>query len=285
MPGRFLRGNPVALVLIAIASAQSGSSVAKLLFGLATPYEVTLLRSAFACLVLLVLAPPRPRGHTTADWVAVVAYGLSLAGMNLMFYLSIERIPIGLAVTLEFLGPLLLALRGAGRLRDYLWVGLAAIGVVLLGAFPSDADIIGMGLAVGAGAFWAAYILLAGQVGRRWPGASGLTAACIVAAVALLLPAPWLGSVALARPAVLGLGLLVALMSTVVPYGLELAARRELSSGTFGILMSLEPAAAALFAWLIVGELLGWQEWVAMGCVVVASVGATRSRIRGRTAG
>lgn len=282
MLGSALRGNPVVLVLIAIASVQSGSSVAKLLFGLATPYEVTLMRSAFACLVLLVLAPPRPRGHGAADWATVVGYGLSLAGMNLMFYLSIERIPIGLAVTLEFLGPLLLALRGAGRIGDYLWVGLAAVGVALLGAFPSDADLVGMALAVGAGAFWAAYILLAGQVGRRWPGASGLTAACIVAAIALVIPAPWLGSPALAQPSVLGLGLVVALMSTVVPYGLELAARRQLNSGTFGILMSLEPAAAALFAWLIVGELLGWQEWLAMGCVVVASVGATRSRVHGR---
>lgn len=282
MQGGVLRGNPVVLVLIAIAAVQSGSSVAKLLFARATPYEVTLLRSAFACLVLLVLAPPRPRGHSAADWAAVVGYGLSLAGMNLLFYLSIERIPIGLAVTLEFLGPLLLALRGARRIRDHLWVGLAAVGVVLLGAFPSDADLIGMALAVAAGGFWAAYILVAGQVGRRWQGASGLTMACIVAAAALLVPAPWFGTAALAQPAVLGLGLVVALLSTVVPYGLELAARRKLNSGTFGILMSLEPAAAALFAWLIVGELLGWQEWVAMACVVAASVGATRSRAPGR---
>lgn len=276
------RPSPVVLVLVAIVSVQTGSSFAKVLFEQTTPYGVTLLRSLFAALVLLVLAPPRLRGRSTADWSAVVGYGLCLAAMNLLFYLSIERIPIGLAVTLEFIGPLLLAVRGAKRARELLWVALAVVGVLLLGAFPTDADPLGMALAVAAGGFWAGYIVLAGAVGRRWSGATGVTAASFVAAGALLVPGLAFSGGELLRWDVLGLGLVVALLATVIPYGLEMFARRSIASNTFGILMSLEPGAAALLAWVIIGEVLGWQEWVAMACVVTASAGATWSaRARG----
>lgn len=275
---RRVRVGPVWLVLLAIASVQTGSSFAKLLFAQASPYGVAFLRSAFGALILLVFAPPRWRGHSRSAWLVVGAYGVSLAAMNLLFYLSIERIPIGLAVTLEFLGPLLLAVGGARHPRDHLWVLLAAVGVVMLGAVPGEPDWVGMLLAVAAGAFWAAYILLAGRVGRAWPGTTGLTAACMIGAAVLLPSGVALAGGTLLRPGVLGLGAAVALLATVIPYGLELAARKELSSATFGILMSLEPAAAALLAWLIIGEVLGWQEWVAMGCVVAASIGATRTR-------
>nr|WP_255622161.1 EamA family transporter [Tessaracoccus sp. OS52] len=274
------------MVLVAIVSVQTGSSFAKVLFEATTPYGVTLLRSAFATVVLLLVSPPRLRGRERADWVVVAAYGLSLAAMNLLFYLAIERIPIGLAVTLEFIGPLLLALRGARRLADFGWVLLAAVGVALLGAFPTDVDLAGMLLAVAAGGFWAAYILLAGPVGRRWSGASGVTVASGLATVALLGPGLMFSGPELSRWEVLGLGALVALLATVIPYGLEMHARRSIRSSTFSILMSLEPGAAALLAWLIVGELLGWQEWVAMACVVAASMGATWSaRLRGDGAG
>lgn len=287
MPGETRpRVNPVLLVLVAIVSVQTGSSFAKLLFDETTPYGVTLLRAVFATLILLAVAPPRLRGRNRGDWGYVVAYGLSLAGMNLLFYLSIARIPIGLAVTLEFIGPLLLAIRGAKRAVEFGWVLLAVAGVALLGAFPVDADLVGILLAFGAGGFWAAYIVLAGQVGRRWSGASGVTVASGVAAVALLGPGlAYSGPELLAWP-VLGLGLLVALLSTVIPYGLEMFARRSIKSHTFSILMSLEPGAAALLAFLIVGEVLGWQEWLAMVCVVVASIGATwSSSARRRRAG
>lgn len=276
--------NPVLLVLVAIISVQTGSSFAKLLFDQTTPYGVTLLRAVFATVVLLAVAPPRIAGRPRRDWTVVVAYGLSLAGMNLLFYLSIARIPIGLAVTLEFIGPLLLAVRGAKRAVELGWVVLAALGVALLGAFPVDADLPGMLMAVGAGGFWAAYIILAGPVGRRWSGASGVTVASAVAAIALAGPGLALSGPELLSWPVLGLGMLVALLATVVPYGLEMFARRSIRSHTFSILMSLEPGAAALLAFLIVGEVLGWQEWLAMACVVAASIGATwssRSRRRG----
>lgn len=269
--------NPVLLVLVAIVSVQTGSSFAKLLFEETTPYGVTLLRAVFATVVLLAVAPPRLRGRSRGDWAHVVAYGLSLAGMNLLFYLSIDRIPIGLAVTLEFLGPLALAVRGAKRAVEFGWVLLAAVGVALLGAFPAEADLLGMALALGAGGFWAAYILLAGAVGARWSGATGVTVASGVAALALVGPGLALSGPELLSWHVLGLGLLVALLATVIPYGLEMFARRSIRSHTFSILMSLEPGAAALLAFLIVGEVLGWQEWVAMGCVVAASIGATWS--------
>lgn len=278
MPGL----SPVVLVLVAIISVQTGSSFAKLLFDQTSPWGVTLLRVGFATTVLFIIARPSWRGRARADWWPVVGYGLSLAGMNLLFYLSIARIPIGLAVTLEFLGPLLLALRGARRGRDLLWVALAALGVALLGVVPSEADLLGMLLAVAAGGFWALYILLAGAVGRRWSGATGLTTASAISFLVLLLPGVLLSGAELVSPRVLLLGLVVAILATVVPYGLEMSARRRLSSATFAILMSLEPAAAALLAWLIVGEFLGWQEWVAMACVVVASAGATWSAHRGR---
>ncbi|GAB3821613.1 DMT family transporter [Tessaracoccus terricola] len=280
------RVHPVLLVIVAIVTVQTGSSFAKLLFDEISPYGVTFLRAAFATVVLLLVAPPRLRGRPRADWGYVVGYGLCLAGMNLLFYLSIARIPIGLAVTLEFIGPLLLALRGAKRAIELGWVLLAALGVALLGAFPVDADLVGMVLAVAAGGCWAAYIILAGPVGVRWSGASGVTVATGIGAVVLLVPGLAFSGPELGTWRVLGLGLVVALLATVIPYGLEMYARRSIGSHTFGILMSLEPGAAALLAFLIVGEVLGWQEWVAMVCVVAASIGATWSAgARRRAAG
>lgn len=268
---------PVIFVLIAIASVQLGASVAKSIFDLAHPITLAFLRALIAAAILLPLARPRLRGRGAMDWLVVVGYGLCLSGMNALIYLSIERIPIGLAVTLEFVGPLALAVMGSRRLRDVLWVSLAAVGVVLLGLGPTDIDVLGMVLALAAGALWASYIALAGPVGRRWEGLSGLAVGSFVGGAALLIPGLVLAEHSLADARVLGVMALVAVLSTVVPYAMELQARRTLKAATFSILMSVEPAVAAVFAWLVLGEWLRWPEWVAMACVVAASIGAVRS--------
>lgn len=274
------RVNPVVLVLVAIASVQLGAAFGKGLFDVASPATIAFLRIALASVVLVAISRPRLTGRSARDWVTVVAYGLALSGMNISIYYSFERIPIGVAVTLEFIGPLLLAVWGSRRPIDLVWVALAAVGVVLLGATPGALDLVGVALALLAGALWAAYIVIAGPVGRLWEGISGLTVGSIVGALALAVPGLTLAGDALAHPHVWLVAAAVALLSSVVPYALELHARRVIKAATFSILMSLEPTAAALFAWIVLGEWLGWVEWLAMACVIVASVGAIRTARR-----
>ncbi len=274
------RVNPVVLVLVAIASVQLGAAFGKGLFDVASPATIAFLRIALASVVLVAISRPRLTGRSARDWVTVVAYGLALSGMNISIYYSFERIPIGVAVTLEFIGPLLLAVWGSRRPIDLLWVALAAVGVALLGATPGALDLVGVALALLAGALWAAYIVIAGPVGRRWEGISGLTVGSVVGALALATPGLALAGDALAQPRVWVVAAAVALLSSVVPYALELHARRLIKAATFSILMSLEPAAAALFAWIVLGEWLGWVEWLAMTAVVAASVGAVRTARR-----
>lgn len=268
------RVHPVVLVLIAIASVQFGAALAKGIFDTASPLSLAFLRVGIATLIFLAVSRPRITGRSLRDWVVVAAYGLCLTGMNTAIYFSFARIPIGVAVTLEFIGPLALAVIGSRRLLDLVWVALAAAGVVLLGAMPADFDLLGAGLALLAGALWAGYIALAGPVGRRWEGMSGLSVGSAVGALMLTVPALLLSDGDFARPVVWGTMALVALLSSVVPYAMELQARRSINASTFGILMSLEPAAAALFAWIVLGELLDLIQWAAMACVIAASVGA-----------
>jgi inner membrane transporter RhtA len=190
------------------------------------------------------------------------------------------RIPLGLAVTIEFLGPLGLAVAGSRRARDLLWVLLAAGGVLLLGLEPGDLTWAGVAFALLAAAAWAAYILLSASTGRRGPGLDGLTVASVVATVGL---APFLLAFSgdgLGDPHVLALGALVGLLSSVIPYSCEITALRSIRPSVFGILMSLEPAAAALAGIVVVHEFLSAVQWVAVACVIAASVGATRSESR-----
>ena len=266
------------LVLIGIISVQAGAAIAKDLFGTVSPTSMVFLRLATSTLVLLAVARPSWRGRSRSDWLVVAGFGVSLGVMNWSIYQSFARIPLGIAVTIEFIGPLTLAVLGSRKARDLIWVGLAAAGVVLLGFEPTDLDVVGVALALLAGVAWASYILFSAQTGRRWPGFDGLAIASAVATLLLTGPAIVSGGTQLLDPRVLMIGALVGVLSSVIPYSCELVALRSLPPSVFGILMSLEPAAAALAAIVVLHELLTVLQWVAVACVVIASVGATRSR-------
>jgi inner membrane transporter RhtA len=269
--------SPVGLVLLGILSVQWGAGIAKTLFDEVSPTTIVFLRLATSALLLTAVARPALRGRTRDDWLVVLALGVTLGVMNWSFYQSFSRIPIGLAVTLEFVGPLSLAAVGSRRLRDLAWVGLAAVGVLLLGLEPGELTWAGVGFALLAGAMWAAYILLTAQTGRRWQSLDGLALASVVAT--LLLSPVALGRYAdqMADARILVIGAVVGLLSSVIPYASEMIALRTMRPAAFSILMSLEPAAAALAGLIIVHEVLEPIQVVAIACVVAASVGATRS--------
>ncbi len=270
--------SPIWLVLIGILSVQFGAGVAKDLFDEAHPTTIVWVRLAVSALVLAVVARPSLRGRSRQDWLVVLAFGATLGLMNWSIYQAFARIPLGIAVTIEFVGPLTLAVLGSRRPRDLLWVALAAVGVLLLGLERADLTVAGVLFALLAGAAWASYILLSAQTGRRWPGFDGLTMASVVATVLLvplLLEAG--GTSSLDERRILLLGALVGLLSSVIPYTCELVALRSLRPSVFSVLMSLEPAAAALAGLVVLRELLSPVQLLAMACVVVASIGATRS--------
>jgi inner membrane transporter RhtA len=257
---------------------QFGAGVAKSLFDEIAPTTIVWLRLVTSAVVLMAVARPVLRGRSRSDWLVVLAFGVCLGTMNWAIYQAFARIPLGVAVTLEFVGPLTLAVLGSRRVRDFLWVLLAGLGVAVLGLEGGgDVNLAGVLFALLAGAMWASYILLAGQTGRRWPGFDGLALASLVA-TALLTPfAIGEGGGDLLDPRILLLGALVGLLSSVVPYSCELVALRSIKTSVFSILMSLEPAAAAVAGIVVLQEFLSWEQWLAMVCVVIASVGATRS--------
>ena len=269
---------PTLLVLAAVASVQFGAALAKSLFDEIGPGGTVFLRVLFAAVLLAAVWRPRVTGRSAADWRLVAAFGLSLAAMNLSFYEALERIPLGIAVTFEFVGPLGVAIAGSRRPLDALWVVLAATGIVLLSDFGgADLDGLGVALALVAGGFWAAYILLSARVGRAYEGGGGLALAMVVGA-AMLTPV----GVADAGGALIALGILavgaaVAVLSSAIPYTLEMEALRRMPEGVFGVLMSLEPAVAALAGFVVLGEGLATRELVAILLVVAASAGAARN--------
>ena len=268
---------PVALVLGAITSVQVGAALAKTLFDEIGAGGTVFVRVLLAALVLALIWRPGLAGLGRHEILLVVLFGLTLAGMNLAFYSALDRIPLGIAVTLEFVGPLGVAVAGSRGALDLLWVGLAAAGILLLSDFGSgDLDRVGVALALLAGCLWAAYILLSARVGRVFPGGSGLALAMIVAA-ALLLPVGVADAGAdLLVPWILAAGGAVAILSSAIPYSLELEALRRMPAGVFGVLMSLEPAVAALAGFVVLGEDLVARELVAILLVVAASAGAAR---------
>ena len=272
--------SPVWLVVFGIVSVQVGATISKGLFGAISPVGMVFLRLATSSLVMLAVARPRLRGRTLADWRPVLALATALGAMNWAIYESFSRIPLGVAVTIEFVGPLLVAAFGSRRPRDFVWVGLAALGIAMFRAGPVKVDPIGFALAIVAGGCWAMYILATVATGRRWAGIEGLAIASAMATLALAPVAIASAGPRLLHPHLLLIGAAVGLLSSVIPYSVEMIALRTVPPRVFGILMSLEPAAAALAAAVLLREWLTPLQLAAMACVTAASVGAARGETR-----
>ena len=271
----FDRAPPELLVLGGIASVQTGAAFATRLFKDIGPAGTVMLRVAFAAIVLLAIWRPSPRAHSPGQLRLAALFGLSLAFMNLSFYEALDHIHLGIAVTLEFVGPLAVALAGMRSRLDLVWALLAATGVALLGGV-SGANVTGVLFALLAGCFWAAYILINARVGRAFSGGDGLALAMAIGTLPLIpIGIADAGSGLLhARP--LAIAFAVAILSSVVPYSLELEALRRLRPSVFGVLMSIEPAMAALAGLIVIGQGLSGLDVVAIALVVTASIGATR---------
>ncbi|MFD0315719.1 EamA family transporter [Streptomyces flavalbus] len=282
-PGRRGSLGPVGLVLAGGVSVQFGGALAVSLMPRAGALGVVALRLLVAAIVLLVVCRPRLRGHSRTDWNTVVLFGLAMGAMNGLFYQAVARIPLGPAVTLEVLGPLALSVLASRRAINILWAALALAGVFLLGGGVGDLDPVGAAFALGAGAMWAAYIIFSARTGRRFPQADGLALAMAIAAVCFLPLGIAESGTKLIDPVTFGLGAAVAVLSSVLPYTLELLALRHLPASTFAILMSLEPALAATAGFLILNQTLSATEAAAIALVIAASMGAVRTQVgRGR---
>ena len=252
----------VALLVISMLSIQCSASLAKSVFPIIGPEATTALRLMFAALVLLPVMRPWRAKLTRKQWLPIILYGLSTGVMNMCFYQAISRIPLGVGVALEFTGPLAIAMLGSRRLIDFLWIALAVGGLLLLlpiHEFSGNLDPVGVAFALGAGFCWAMYIFFGKRAGNAGGGAS-VSLGMIVGACAIL---PF------------GVALLLGVFSSALPYGLEIVALKQLPAQTFGILMSMEPVLAALSGIIFLGEQLNVAQWVALACIIVASIGAT----------
>ncbi|MGW0711889.1 EamA family transporter [Streptomyces sp. NPDC002643] len=272
---------PVGLVLAGGISVQFGGALSVTLMPRAGALGVVTLRLLVAALILLLICRPRLRGHSRADWGTVVVFAVTMAAMNGLFYQSVARIPLGPAVTLEVLGPLALSVLTSRRAVNLVWAGLALCGVFLLGGGGGfgDLDPVGMAFALSAGAMWAAYIVFSARTGRRFPQADGLALAMGVAAVLFLPLGVFESGTRLLDPTTIALGAAVAVLSSVLPYTLELLALRRLPAATFAVLMSLEPAIAATAGFLILGQTLSLTDSLAIALVIGASMGAVRTQV------
>ena len=266
-----------ALVLGAAVSVQGGAAIAKLLFPALGPPGVVFLRLLFGSAGLLLVARPRLRGRHRHELMPVVLLGLTLTAMNTAFYESLARVPLGIGVTVEFIGPLALAVVASRRRLDLVWIGIAAVGIVLLsGGVGGHVSVLGVALAALAGVFWALYIVLGTKVGALWGGTSGLAVAMWVGAAAAL---PWgvaSGGSGLLDAGNLGRGIAVGVFCSALPWSFEIEAMRRLPTHVFGVLTSFEPAVAAASGFFFLGERLHTVQVVAVVLVVVASAGAAR---------
>ncbi|EIA08494.1 DUF6 protein [Flavobacterium frigoris PS1] len=267
---------PIPAVLFAIISVQSGAAIAKSLFPAIGAAGTASLRIGISAIILFAVYRPNLFKITPKQWKVVIPYGLCLGAMNLIFYMAIERIPIGLAVTLEFIGPLLVAVFGSKRFIDYLWVLLAAAGIVLIAPWTNNGiNVLGVLFALLAGAFWAFYIVLGGKVSKVMKDGEAVATGMLFASL-LIVPFGIMGNgLNNLTPTFLSLGVALALLSSAIPFTLEMKALGQLPARTFSILMSLEPAAASICALIFLQEYLALNEVVAVIFVVIASAGST----------
>jgi inner membrane transporter RhtA len=268
--------SPIPAVLGSILSVVGGAAIAKGLFPTLGAAGTAGIRAGLSALMLLAVFRPRAGRLRAEQWRAVVPYGIVLGAMNLAFYLAISRIPLGLGVTLEFTGPLGVAVFGSRRRLDFVWVVLAGAGIALIAPWTGNGiDPAGVLLALLAGGCWAAYIILGGRVSQLLPEGVAVSVGMVFATATILPFTLAGGGLAHLTPRLFAAGAAVALLSSAVPYTLEMIALRALPPRTFGILMSLEPAVAAGFGLVLLGELLAPAQWLAVALVVTASVGAT----------
>lgn len=279
---------PVAAILAAMASIHVGAALAQRLFPLVGAQGATALRVSLAAAILLLIHRPSLKALAHGHLRTIALYGAALGAMNLLFYLSLRTIPLGVAVAVEFTGPLVVAALAQRNRLDILWLVLAAAGLAALApvasAGASALDPVGLLFALGAGLFWALYILFGQKAGEAGQGAAtawGMTAA---ACVVVPFGAAHAGA-ALFAPALLPLAVTVAVLSSALPYSLEMFALTRLPRVTFGTLMSLEPAIAAMMGWLILGQHLTLRQEAAIACIILASAGATATLVSVRARG
>ena len=274
---------PVPAILGAIVSVQAGAALAKGLFPALGPIGTVGLRVVLSAIMLVMAFRPKLRRLSASQWRAVIPYGLVLGTMNILFYLSLSRIPLGVAVTVEFIGPLAVAVFGSRRAVDIAWVVLAAAGIALITPWSGGGtDALGVALALAAGVCWAAYILLGGRVSRIMPGGASVATGMVIASFVALPAAVVTGGFARLTLPLFVAGIGVALLSSAIPYTLEMIALKGLPARTFGILMSLEPAVAALLGLVFLHELLSVRQWLAVAFIIAASTGSTLTSRRPR---
>jgi inner membrane transporter RhtA len=277
-PAQALTASGVPLVLLAITSLQFGAAIAGTIFDEIGPAGSSLLRALCAAPIMWAIWRPTVRGRPARDLRLVALFGVVLGTMNLCIYESFSRIPLGIAVTIEFAGPLGIAVALSRRRLDLAAAALAAVGIVLL-ADPGGGEVDGVGVALAlvAAACWAAYILIAQAASRVWTGGRGVAVAMVVAVLVPLVPGIAGAGADLLHPRYLAIGCAVAVMSSVLPYSLETEALRRLPANVFGVLMSLEPAVAALAGWAVLGQGLRARDVVAIALVMAASVVVVRA--------
>ncbi|WP_316831015.1 DMT family transporter [Pedobacter aquatilis] len=276
---------PVPAVLLSIISVQGGAAIAKTIFPVLGAAATSSLRIVLSAVILVIYNRPNLKNLNAAQWKLVALYGITLGFMNMIFYMAIERIPLGLGVTLEFIGPLVLALFGSKKALDVIWVVLAAAGIALIAPWSSKGiDLIGVLLALLAGVFWATYIVIGGRISKIMDGGKAVTIGMLFASAVIIPFALASGILDNMKPGFLLSGLGLALLSSAIPFTLEMNALRKMPAKTFSILMSLEPAAAALSGLIFLHEYLTVYEWMAVALVIIASAGATITRKKQETA-